>query len=67
MIKNIDMKVKEIISLLEANGWVLTRIKGDHRIFKKDGAEANICVPGPLNKDVHKGTERAILRDAKLK
>lgn len=61
------MKVKDIIKLLEANGWVLSRMKGDHRIFKKEGEPANICVPGALSKDVHPGTERAILRDANLK
>ncbi len=38
----IAMKVKEIIRLLEANGWVLSRIRGDHRIFKKDGEAFNI-------------------------
>ncbi|MCD8293174.1 MAG: type II toxin-antitoxin system HicA family toxin [Prevotellaceae bacterium] len=61
------MKTKEIIKMLEANGWVLYRIKGDHRIYKKEGEAMNICVPGALNKDIHKGTEQAILRDAKLK
>ncbi len=61
------MKVKEIINLLEANGWVLYRTRGDHRIYKKEGEAMNICVPGALNRDLHKGTERAILRDAKLK
>lgn len=29
------MKVKEIIKMLEEDGWVLQRIKGDHRIYFK--------------------------------
>ncbi len=60
------MKVKEIIELLEANGWKLYRIRGDHRIFKKEGETLNICVPGSLNKDLHAGTEHAILKDANI-
>ena len=27
-------KVKEVIELLEADGWVKVKIKGDHRQFK---------------------------------
>ena len=28
-------KVKSVIALLKANGWVFVRMRGDHRVFKK--------------------------------
>lgn len=60
-------KVKEVISLLEANGWKFIRMRGDHRIFYKDGARRPIVVPGAKSKDVRVGTLDSILREAGLK
>ncbi len=37
------MKAKELIRLLEANGWVLLRTRGDHRIFKKEALHLKNC------------------------
>ena len=60
-------KVKEIISILEANGWTFNRVRGDHRIFTKTGAKRPIVVPGKLSDDMKEGTYRSILRAAGLK
>ena len=59
-------KVKEIILLLEINGWRHVRTKGDHRVFKKLGNPNNISVPGKDSKDLAEGTYKRILRDAGL-
>lgn len=59
-------KVREVIDLLEANGWKYDRMKGDHRIFKKQGYRS-IVVPGTLNHDLPEGTYNSILRQAGLK
>lgn len=59
-------KVKEVILLLEINGWRHVRTKGDHRIFKKIGSPKNICIPGKDGKDLAEGTYRRILKDAGL-
>lgn len=61
------MKVKEVISLLEKNGWQFIRMKGDHRIYFKDGARRPIVVPGALSSDLKDGTLSSILREAGLK
>lgn len=61
------MKVKEVISLLEKNGWRFIRMKGDHRIYFKDGARRPIVVPGALSSDLKDGTLSSILREAGLK
>lgn len=60
-------KVKEVILLLEINGWRHVRTRGDHRIFKKIGTTNNICVPGKDSQDMPEGEYRAILRAANLK
>ena len=60
-------KVFEVIELLEANGWVYQRTKGDHHIFMKDGARRPIPIPGNRNDDVPPGVLNAILRESGLK
>ncbi len=55
------MKVKEIIKILEDDGWKFVRMKGDHRIFEKKGKGITV-VPGHLNDDMPKGTEKSIRR-----
>ena len=60
-------KVKEVIVLLEKNGWTFVRIRGDHRIYCKEGAKRPIVVPGNLNDDLKDGTLNSILKEAGLK
>lgn len=59
-------KVKAVIALLEKNGWEYARMKGDHRIYRKEGEPRSICIPGHLNDDLAIGTLNSILRQAKL-
>lgn len=59
-------KVKEVILLLEMNGWHLDRIKGSHRIFVKKSARRSIPVSGKLNQSMAEGTYRSILKEAGL-
>ncbi len=59
-------KVKEVILLLQMNGWHLDRIHGDHRIFVKKGARS-IPVSGKESQDMSEGLYRAILRQANIK
>lgn len=58
--------MKEVILLLEINGWRHVRTKGDHRVFKKIGSQKNISIPGKDSKDLAEGTYRKILKDAGL-
>lgn len=60
-------KVKQVIDLLEMEGWVFVRMKGDHRVYQKKGASRPIVVPGKLNDDLAEGTYHSILRGAGLK
>jgi predicted RNA binding protein YcfA (HicA-like mRNA interferase family) len=63
------VNVKEIIRLLENNGWQLIRIRGSHRQFRNpDRAEfGTITVAGHPSVDMPKGTANAILKQARLK
>ena len=60
-------KVKEVIRLLQINGWNLVRTQGDLRIFRKIGETRSIPIAGKDSKDMPEGLYRAILRQAKLK
>lgn len=57
---------REVIKLLESNGWVLSHVRGDHHIFTKVGFQRPLTVPHP-KKDIPIGTYNAILKQAGLK
>lgn len=61
------MRVKAVIALLEENGWKFVRMRGDHRIYQKEGAKRPIVVPGNLNDELKDGTLNSILKGAGLK
>jgi predicted RNA binding protein YcfA (HicA-like mRNA interferase family) len=58
-------KVREVIEILEADGWIHIRTKGDHRIFKKPGARRPIVVAGHLNENMPIGTYKSTLKQMK--
>jgi len=62
----VPLKVREVIQLLQANGWTNVRTNGDHRVFRdKDGRIT--VVSGRSGDDVRPGTFRAILRQTGIK
>lgn len=62
------MKVREIIKLIEKDGWEFKRQKGSHLVFVHPNKIGIVVVPNHgMNKDVKKGTENSILKQAGLK
>jgi predicted RNA binding protein YcfA (HicA-like mRNA interferase family) len=61
------MKVKEVIQLIEADGWYLARTRGSHRQFKNPDKPGLVTVPGKLSDDLAPGTLDSILKQAGLK
>jgi predicted RNA binding protein YcfA (HicA-like mRNA interferase family) len=61
------MNAKEVIRLLNKNGWVHERTTGSHYIFSKEGINENISVPVHGNRNIAKGTLHIILKTAGLK
>jgi len=59
------MKPKELIKLLEKEGFIFVRQSGSHAIFRKSGFKL-IVVP-IHSRDVPIGTLNSILKDAGLK
>ena len=53
------MTGKEIIKILEQNGWHVARVKGSHHIVKKDGMLPTV-VPVHGKKDIKPGLLRSI-------
>ncbi|MGB9180434.1 MAG: type II toxin-antitoxin system HicA family toxin [Pyrinomonadaceae bacterium] len=61
------MKVKEVIRLLEEDGWYLARTRGSHRQFKHPTKSGTVTVSGKPGIDVPPGTMNSILKQAGLK
>ncbi|MBS1786360.1 MAG: type II toxin-antitoxin system HicA family toxin [Acidobacteria bacterium] len=61
------MKVKEVIKLLEDDGWYLARTKGSHRQFKHPTKPGTVTVAGKPSVDIPPGTLNSILKQAGLK
>lgn len=60
------MNSKELIRMLEIDGWVLKRIRGSHHQFKHPERPGLVTVPHP-EKDLPKGTINSIKKQAGLK
>ena len=61
------MKIREIIKLLEQDGWAVVAQKGSHRQFKHPTKPGRITVAGKSRDDLAPGTLNSILRQAGLK
>ena len=61
------MKVREVIAILEADGWRLVITLGSHRQFTHETKRGRVTVAGNFGKDVPIGTLKSILRQAQLK
>lgn len=58
------LKVHQIISLIEADGWELIRVRGSHRHYAHPDKPGLVTVPGKPSRDLPVGTERSILKQA---
>jgi predicted RNA binding protein YcfA (HicA-like mRNA interferase family) len=61
------MKIKEVIKIIEQDGWFMIRSKGSHRQFKHRNKKGIVTIAGHSNDDLAKGTLNSILRQAGLK
>ena len=57
--------VKDIVTLLQDNGFILKGQRGSHMKFEKNGI--TVIVPNHGKKGIEKGTYFSILRQAGLK
>ena len=61
------MKVREVITTLETDGWQLVRTKGSHQQFRHPIKPGTVTVAGNLGIDVPIGTLGSIRKRAGLK
>jgi predicted RNA binding protein YcfA (HicA-like mRNA interferase family) len=58
------MKVREVIRLVEEDGWFVVRTKGSHRQYKHAVKVGLVTIPGHTSDDVAPGTLNNILKQA---
>jgi predicted RNA binding protein YcfA (HicA-like mRNA interferase family) len=61
------MKVREVIRLIESNGWMLVATRGSHRQYKHPQKPGRVTIAGNMGDDVRAGTLNSILKQAGLK
>lgn len=61
------MKVKEIIKLLEKDGWFIVAQRGSHRQYKHNNKKGRVTIAGKLSDDLAKGTLASIFRQSQMK
>jgi predicted RNA binding protein YcfA (HicA-like mRNA interferase family) len=61
------MKVRELVRLLEEDGWYLARTRGSHRQYKHSTKPGVVTLPGKPNDDLAPGTLSSVLKQAGLK
>lgn len=60
------MKVREVIKLIEKDGWRLVVAEGSHRQYKHPTKPGRVTVAGHLREDVHPKTLKSVLAQAGL-
>ena len=58
------MKVREVIKLIEADGWYRIKARSGHRQYKHPVKRGRVTVPGQMSADLDLKTKKSILKQA---
>ncbi len=62
------MKTRDLIRMIENDGWYQVRQRGSHRVYKHDTKPGHVTVPvHRMSDDIRPGTLNSILKQAGLK
>jgi len=61
------LKVKDVIKMIEKDGWVLVRTRGSHRQFHHREKPGTVTIAGKESVDMPPGTLNNVLKQAGLK
>ena len=61
------MKVRDVLRLIESDGWFLVVTKGSHRQYKHPAKPGRVTIAGHPGHDLAPGTLNSILKQADLK
>ena len=59
-------RVRDLIKLIEADGWYFVTQRGSHRQYKHPTKPGRVTIPGKPSKELYPDLERSILRQAGL-
>jgi predicted RNA binding protein YcfA (HicA-like mRNA interferase family) len=60
------VKVRDVIKLVESDGWYYVGTVGDHRHYKHPVKKGKVTIPGHPGKDIHPAVYSSILRQAQI-
>ena len=60
------MKVRDVIKVIEADGWYQVSMEGDHRQYKHSIKQGRVTIAGHPSKEVPPGTLLSIFKQAQL-
>ena len=60
------MKIRDVIKLIEDNGWYLVITKGSHRQFKHPVKSGRVTIAGHPGDDLAPGTLNSIFKQAQV-
>lgn len=60
------MKFRDLIKLLNKDGWYITRTRGSHRQYRHPAKPGLVTVAGSGNDDIAPRTLKSILKQASL-
>jgi len=61
------MKVRDVIKMIEQDGWYHARTTGSHRHYYHPTKSGTVTVPGHPGKDMPEGTRNSVMKQAGLK
>jgi predicted RNA binding protein YcfA (HicA-like mRNA interferase family) len=61
------MKIRDLIKMVERDGWQPVRTTGSHRHYRHSEKPGTVTIPGHLSDEAAIGTELSILKQAGLK
>jgi predicted RNA binding protein YcfA (HicA-like mRNA interferase family) len=61
------MKVRDVIRLIERDGWFLIATRGSHRQYKHPTKPGRVTIAGKPSDDMAPGTLNSVLKQAQLK
>lgn len=61
------MKIRDVIKLIEKDGWYLVVTKGSHRQYKHPVKTGRVTIAGHPSDDLAPGTLNSVFKQAQLK
>jgi predicted RNA binding protein YcfA (HicA-like mRNA interferase family) len=60
------VKVRDVIKLVEADGWYYVRTTGSHRHYKHSIKKGKVTIPGHLSDEMNPYVFNSVLKQAQI-